>query len=87
MVDETTVGNKVDPYTVANPHPGYGKDPNIANEFGHTHYPKYVQTKDGAKVANDEDEEASLLEQFGEPDKPEKVEKSVAKKKPVGWDK
>jgi hypothetical protein len=29
-------------WTVANPHPGYGKDPNIGNELGHTVYPKMV---------------------------------------------
>ena len=30
------------PYGPGNPHPNYGKDPNIMNEFGHTHYPKWV---------------------------------------------
>lgn len=30
------------PYTVRNPHPGHGIDPNIKNEFGHTEYPKWV---------------------------------------------
>lgn len=31
-------------YTLDNPHPLYGKDPNILNEFGHTEYPKYVDS-------------------------------------------
>ena len=77
---------KQDPYGVSNPHPGFGKDPNIANEFGHTIYPKYVQTKAGAKIAQDEDEEAELLKEFGEPDKVE-VKKPETKAKPKGWDK
>lgn len=29
-------------YDVSNPHPMYGKDPNILNEYGHTEYPKMV---------------------------------------------
>lgn len=43
-------------YTVENPHPGFGKDPNILNEFGHTKYPMWV---DG-KIANNEEEEKAL---------------------------
>ena len=35
---------------VTNPHPGYGKDPNIGNEFGHTVYPKYVKLANGENV-------------------------------------
>lgn len=30
------------PYNVSNAHPGFGVDPNIINEFGHTVYPKWV---------------------------------------------
>jgi hypothetical protein len=37
-------------WTVANPHPGYGKDPNIGNELGHTVYPKYVKAASGEMV-------------------------------------
>lgn len=44
-------------YSVANPHPGFGKDPNIMNEFGHTKYPKWVK----GKIANNEAEEAELM--------------------------
>jgi hypothetical protein len=48
-------------YDVSNPHPGYGKDPNILNEFGHTKYPKWVKTKDGtSEVAKDAKHEAEL---------------------------
>lgn len=40
-------------WDVSNPHPGYGKDPNILNEFGHTKYPMYV----GNVIVNNEEEE------------------------------
>jgi len=30
---------------VANPHPGFGKDSNIGNEFGHTKFPMWVDSK------------------------------------------
>lgn len=29
-------------YDVSNPHPLFGKDPNIINELGHTRYPRWV---------------------------------------------
>jgi len=32
----------LNPWTVDNPHPGFGKDPNILNEYGHTEYPMWV---------------------------------------------
>lgn len=48
-------------YSVANPHPGYGKDPNILNEYGHTKYPMWVKDKTGIdKIANNAEEEASI---------------------------
>lgn len=34
-------GEKVE-YGASNPHPLFGKDPNIMNEKGHTLYPKWV---------------------------------------------
>lgn len=43
-------------YDVSNPHPGFGKDPNILNEYGHTKYPMWVN----GKVANNEAEEKEL---------------------------
>lgn len=51
-------------YNVSNPHPGFGKDDNILNEFGHTMYPKYVKNEDGNLViVNNKKEE---LEATGE---------------------
>ena len=32
----------LNPWTVENPHPNFGKDPNILNEYGHTEYPMWV---------------------------------------------
>jgi hypothetical protein len=43
-------------YDVTNPHPGYGKDPNILNEFGHTKYPMYV----GTVIVHNEEEELAV---------------------------
>lgn len=55
-------------YTVENPHPGFGKDPNIINEYGHTVYPKYVKDVNGADViANNEEEEARITGKHVEP--------------------
>lgn len=59
-------------YDVSNPHPGFGKDPNIGNEFGHTKYPMFV----GTVIVNNADEEraargdARLPEVDGWGDKP-----------------
>ncbi len=55
----------VNQYSVANPHPGFGKDPNIVNELGHTKYPKMVYP-DGPMtkryvVVNNADEEAAAM--------------------------
>ncbi len=60
-------------YTVRSPHPGFGVDPNIRNEYGHTNYPKWVdhpteiegKTKDGTPIPKrvmvaDEKEEKAL---------------------------
>ncbi len=43
-------------WTVSNPHPGFGKDPNILNEFGHTKYPMFV----GSVIVNNEAEEKAV---------------------------
>lgn len=57
-------------FDVSNPHPDYGKDPNILNEFGHTAYPKWIDhptDKDATGrfpvrvLVEDEKEEAELL--------------------------
>lgn len=48
-------------WTVDNPHPGYGKDPNILNEFGHTKYPMWVKNSSGILViVNNAEEETEL---------------------------
>ncbi len=49
-------------FTLDNPHPGFGKDPNIINYLGHTKYPRWVKNKIGESViANNADEEAAIL--------------------------
>jgi hypothetical protein len=49
-------------YGPGNPHPLYGTDPNILNEFGHTAYPKWVQPESGpAVLAKDENHEKQLM--------------------------
>lgn len=48
-------------YTVANPHPGFGKDPNILNEMGHTKFPMWV----GKVIVYNEEEEKAAR---GEPE-------------------
>lgn len=32
-------------YSLSNPHPGFGKDPNILDEYGRTEYPKKIFSK------------------------------------------
>jgi hypothetical protein len=32
-------------WDVSNPHPGFGKDPNILNEYGHTKFPMWADDK------------------------------------------
>lgn len=39
---DSNIGQVRPAYTVENPHPLHGKDPNIVNEFGHTMYPKFL---------------------------------------------
>lgn len=34
----------VNPWSVENPHPGFGKDPNILNELGHAKFPMWVDS-------------------------------------------
>ena len=45
------------PYGPGNPHPLHGVDPNIMNEFGHTHYPKWVN----GVLCKDEKHEKEVL--------------------------
>lgn len=58
-------------YTVSQPHPLYGTDPNIINEFGHTIYPKMVYPHgkhSTGVIVNDAEEEKSIM--GGEVEKP-----------------
>lgn len=47
-------------YNVSNPHPLYGKDPNIINEFGHTMYPKWVKGPNGDVIVKNAREESEV---------------------------
>lgn len=42
----TEAGQPMKTYTVGNPHPLFGKDDNIINEFGHSRFPMYVHKYD-----------------------------------------
>lgn len=51
-------------YSVEKPHPGYGRDPNILNEMGHSVYPKMVYPNGNSQpgfVVNNEKEEAEQM--------------------------
>lgn len=53
-------------FSVANPHPGFGKDPNIINELGHTAYPKWVRATNSERViVNSPSEEAEVTGSTG----------------------
>lgn len=64
-------GTNVKPinYSLDHPHPGFGKDPNIINEYGHTRYPKWV----GDQIVNSAEEEAELTGEKVELPKPVSV--------------
>lgn len=48
------IGETDEPFSASNVHPGFGKDDNIANELGHTHYPKYLHKfEDDGKIKED----------------------------------
>lgn len=51
-------------YTIDKPHPGYGKDENVINQYGHTIYPKMVYPNGNAVagvVVNNKDEENEVM--------------------------
>lgn len=50
----------LNPYSVENPHPGFGKDPNILNEFGHTKYPMWVDGPNGRVIVQNAEEAAAV---------------------------
>ena len=61
-------------YSLENPHPLYGKDPNIINELGHTIYPKMVYPKgktEPGQVVRNAKEEAEVM---GKPHEEVKIE-------------
>jgi hypothetical protein len=50
MFDEDARHGEVGVYTAGNPHPMFGKDPNILNELGHTKYPMWVDHPNEKRV-------------------------------------
>lgn len=97
-LNKLEIGNSKDDrtmvYSLENPHPLYGKDPNIINECGHTIYPKliYPQGKENPGViVKNAREEAELLDKEPEEvkaenhssaaDEIEELEKKLAEKK------
>lgn len=53
-----------DKFDLANPHPGFGSDPNILNEMGHTVYPKMLYPNGRnlpGIVAEDEAQEREIM--------------------------
>jgi len=83
------INEPVVPFSLSNPHPLYGKDPNIMNEFGHTHYPKWITIGEQQVLANDAKHEKTLLtvsEPTKEPVKePLKEEKKKSTFKDDSW--
>lgn len=70
-------------YDVSNPHPGYGTDPNILNEFGHTAYPKWVAT--GEKTDKGHEVRVLVKDEAEETEVTGKKADNKAKPKPEGW--
>jgi len=58
--DAKFVKYPVGKYDLSNPHPGFGIDPNIINEYGHTLYPKWVKVGDEMVIVQSAREEAEL---------------------------
>lgn len=48
-------------YSHQNPHPLFGKDPNILNAQGHTEYPKWIKVDNKEVLAKDKKHENELL--------------------------
>jgi hypothetical protein len=68
-------------YSHQNPHPLYGKDPNILNAQGHTEYPKWIEVDGKQVIAKNKEEEEKLL-----PKEVEETSKMLAGKS-KGWSK
>jgi hypothetical protein len=60
VADAKFVKYPVGKYNLYNPHPGYGVDPNIMNEFGHTIYPKFIKIGEESRIVNSAREEMEL---------------------------
>jgi hypothetical protein len=65
-------GGKPNPgaYSLDKPHPGYGKDPYIINQLGHSLYPKWVYPQGNENpgvIVKNEKEEAEALGKKVEP--------------------
>jgi hypothetical protein len=54
-------------------------NPNIANELGHTHYPKWVDT-------NQKDEKGKVIRKIVHDEKEEQEVTGGGDKKAAGWD-
>ena len=63
-------------YSLSNPHPGYGKDPNILDELGRTEYPKKIFSKVENKrvTVNNPTEEEQHTGKKTKEQKPAKIE-------------
>lgn len=63
-IGDGMVDRSFNKHSLENPHPGYGKDPNIINEYGHSIYPKWVypagKDQPGLIVNNAEEENVAL---------------------------
>jgi len=89
------VNEPVVPFSLSNPHPLFGKDPNIMNEFGHTHYPKWITVGEQQVLVNDAKHEKALLLQSTPKEPVKELVKEVKAKekinlipdKELGWDK
>ena len=86
--------NRTVKYSLENPHPMYGKDPNIINELGHTIYPKMIypqgrdfpgivvhSAREEAELLNKEPEEVKAENHSSAADEIEELEKKLAEKK------
>lgn len=54
-------------YDLSNPHPGYGIDPNILNQYGHTAYPKWINVGGEQRIVKSALEEQELTGQAPPP--------------------
>lgn len=77
------INEPVMPYGPQNPHPNYGKDSNIMNVYGHTHYPKWIDINGKQVLVESEKHEKALLP--GGSTGGNKSDPSLKKAKDTGW--